>query len=66
MKSGGFWIETYVVCAQFDIVAVADIAFDAKRVAWDQTRCLDQASKEIKWLQRCWRQMFDKECHQPT
>ena len=35
MKSSGFLncIETYVVCALFDIVVVADIAFDAKRVA---------------------------------
>ena len=53
MKFGGFWIETYVVCVQSDIVVAADIAFGATHVAWDQTRCLDQASKEIKWLQRC-------------
>ena len=40
-------VETYVACAQFDIVAAADIAFVEMRAAWDQTHCLDQASKEI-------------------
>ena len=32
MKSGGFQIETHVVCVQFDIVVAADIASDATHV----------------------------------
>ena len=33
MKYGGLRVETYVACAQFDIVAAADIAFVAMHAA---------------------------------